>query len=309
MRRYKTYIESNGSHWTVNQHGSAVATLWKAETNTEAEVIKTELGLDGSIEETDDMPSMDEILEVVDKCDIKRYRYSYYRNNHDGYDSEIGSTLSWSELDSLQSTIGSRDPKPTDFYVPRLLSGGDYSNSCAVEASNCRLFLEENEEKYGVHRMYGDYGSYAVAIRLECITYQMLDTFRALEDYPCIDDEDSSMLEMEWQDSNWESWVFSDYKRELVKAFNAAHGFDKLSDEADTFDNGLDDVSSEDLRQLFEETMERINVYWECEAHESMHVDYERIAENTDMDEVQRLITAAQTKAEPTTAEPTEEPK
>jgi hypothetical protein len=90
--------------------------------------------------------------------------------------------------------------KKSLFIRPEHLSGSDYSGS-SYTVSNYRVFLKEYGEVEGVYALHGGHGTYAIAIRADVAeeNEEIRDTLNALENYPVIDDEDSSMVEIEWQ--------------------------------------------------------------------------------------------------------------
>ena len=102
------------------------------------------------------------------------------------------------------------------FYFPPLLCFGDYDNSCHVERSNSRVFLEEfGKDKDVIHLKVG-YGE-VIGIRLTCENEEIIETLEALANYPCLNDEDCSLMEMEMQEESWESFGESDFKNQIMK--------------------------------------------------------------------------------------------
>lgn len=105
---------------------------------------------------------------------------------------------------ALQNTI---DNTPIDelFIMSKYLQYGDYDNSCMVERSNVKLFLEEYGNFPGVFEVTGGYGSVSIAISLKWLlnpdnedtAREIVDILNGLSDYPCIDDEDMSNMEYE----------------------------------------------------------------------------------------------------------------
>ena len=88
------------------------------------------------------------------------YRYSNYR----GTDITSFSRLNHGDLKPLEKP---QTPEQSDFLMPELLSGSDYCSSGSVEVSNHRVFLERYGKRLGVYDVYGGYGTFAVAVRLE----------------------------------------------------------------------------------------------------------------------------------------------
>ncbi len=194
------------------------------------------------------------------------------------------------ENDLAYSDLEPRSSEGPVFVLPAYLSGSDYSGG-SVTVSNHRLFIEEFGELEGVHNVYGGYGSYGVAIRLDVwraaadgdctwlgtdsetascdedgpCPHQIREWLKSIEDYPVYDEDDLRQVEMEAQDEAWESWAESDFVRELEKSFP-----DDIEE--------LEVVDSGKFRVWFEELRESANVYWENEEGNSAHVDIERVA-------------------------------
>lgn len=103
------------------------------------------------------------------------------------------------------------------YFIPSLLSFGDYDNSCAVERSNKRIFLEEFGGIEGVRELWGGYGSEGVAICLSADCTEFIETLEALESYPAIDDEDVFFLERELLDDAWND-CYKDELSELIES-------------------------------------------------------------------------------------------
>lgn len=82
------------------------------------------------------------------------------------------------------------------FILPDLLSGSDYSGGM-IERSNFRVFLKEYKEVDGVYEIFGGYGTFGIAIRLDVYNSNedIKDTINAIDDYPVIDDENLSEME------------------------------------------------------------------------------------------------------------------
>lgn len=201
---------------------------------------------------------------------------------------DVGESCSFSDMHPVRSSDSeaSRSYHPEYlveneplYFLPNYCSGSDYSGS-SVEASNHRLLVEE----YGdmINEMWGDFGSYGVAIPVSVLfdysnerSGELRELFKRLADYPVIDEEDMSRLEMEWSDEGWESWAKRDFERAL-----AVHlGVDDIEWD--------DNVDESDIRQCFESWRESCNVYWESE-NSGMHVDIERVVKSmsTDLDDV-----------------------
>jgi len=165
------------------------------------------------------------------------------------------------------------------YLLPSLMMGSDYSG-CAVEKSNQRVFLEEfkkedaeGSDANGVLSLYGGHNTYGVAIRLDVLkeNEEMQECLNALGDYPVIDDEDLSNLEMELQDESWEGYVKSDFENEIEDGL----GID------DVEEIGLND---EKIYNLFNYLCEAANEYWIIEEGCNAYIDLKSIMENFEED-------------------------
>jgi hypothetical protein len=138
----------------------------------------------------------------IDNTDL--FFFDHYKQ-----DKPEGNTIYWGELTEVKpfnlATI-KEHLKDSDLYlVSKYMQYGDYDNSCMVERSNYRLFMEEYKEETGIYDMSGGYGSTGIAISLNWMldpvneekAQSIIETLNSLNDYPCIDDEDMSNMEYE----------------------------------------------------------------------------------------------------------------
>lgn len=140
--------------------------------------------------------------------------------------------------------------------------GSDYSGS-SVTASNFRVIKEKFAQNPDV-AFYSCYcGGYGVLVRMEPTTQDVRDMIASLNNYPVIDEDDLTNLEIEWADDAWDYCYASDFRRALEKRF----------------DNIEDDIESLDLREFFEFHREFANQYWQSE-HASMYIDIDWIADH-----------------------------
>ena len=109
--------------------------------------------------------------------------------------------------------------------LPRYMSGGDYSGS-TLERANYLEFVESFPVEY-VKKMSGDYGSFGIALDVSAMladetesAESILEALEALEDYPLLNDEVLSNLEMELSEEGWKDWARDDFRRELEKLHN-----------------------------------------------------------------------------------------
>ena len=135
-------------------------------------------------------------------------------------------SISWSDLNpvnyaskktrllDLKETL-----KETDiFLIPKFMQYGDYDNSCMIERSNYKIFLENYKEEEGIFRIYGGYGSSGIAISIRYLlnpdneekAQSIIDVLNSLNDYPCIDDEDMSIMEYDAFIEALDSWAIKE---------------------------------------------------------------------------------------------------
>ena len=193
-------------------------------------------------------------------------RYSSYRDDK----PEDQSRLSYGDLQPLTKY---QEPEATDFYMPPLMTGSDYCSSGSVEVSNHRVFLERYKDVPNVYDVYGGYGTFAVGIRLDSITDDMLEDFRALADYPLLDEDDHSEVEREAEDEAWKSWARHDFIRELEKTFP-------------DLEEIIDQMPEDKLDALFYELMERANEYWIHESGNSAYIHLDRVVAKCTADDL-----------------------
>jgi hypothetical protein len=125
----------------------------------------------------------------------------------------------------------------------------DYSGG-TVECANCKAFLELYEDLPGVWEVSGGYGTTGVVILKSLYeeNEEVKETIDNLADYPLIDEEALSELEMELEQEDWESWIKSDLKHEL----------DKLQ-----IGYPRDD---ETFFETYRAICDKHNIYWEAES-------------------------------------------
>jgi hypothetical protein len=173
----------------------------------------------------------------IDNCEIQTYsayihgdymhpdispsrdiEYPECKNIHyDDLSVDIG------KLQTVKDTLQDRDL----FLIPGYLQYGDYDNSCMVERSNQKLFLEDYEKESGVFTITGGYGSSGIAISIkwllnpdnEEIAESILEVLKGLNDYPCLDDGDMSNMEYDAFYEALEDYGIEDTKRALSRKY------------------------------------------------------------------------------------------
>jgi len=165
---------------------------------------------------------------------VQKGDWDYYYREIDYPESD---SISWSDLNPVYSPLKSgvvtlqmiKDQlENTDiFLISNYMQYGDYDNSCMVERSNYKLFLEDYGEKPGIFRIYGGYGSSGIAISVkmllnpdnEEIAESIIELLNGLNDYPVIDDEDMSNMEYEAFLEALDSWAIRECSDLLSKQF------------------------------------------------------------------------------------------
>lgn len=199
------------------------------------------------------------------KNKIAYYHYECYTKVKDQYweyihKPERGDSLYYGDLKEANPD----EYKKNELYImPEFISGGDYANSGTVEISNHRVFLEQFKNTKGVHDVYGGYGTFAVAIRADVYesNKEIKEIIDKLNDYPLIDDEDLSNLEVELSDKAWDSWARDDMLDLIRKSHPSLENY-----EAD-----------DDFDYLFYQASDEAGEYWEAEQGGSMFIRLENI--------------------------------
>lgn len=178
------------------------------------------------------------------------------------------------------------------FEVP-YCSGSDYSGSM-VEKANYKEFGELFPDIPYVHNSYGGHGTFAIFIELcrflsadlsleneNPTPENILETIEGLEDYPLINDEAISHLEMEATEEAWNDWIAFDLKRAIEKAFNVE--FDYCADESQP-------NSKQAYATLFWSWCEKANEYPQDDWG-SMYVRIEKLIPHINRDELEPFVT------------------
>jgi hypothetical protein len=141
-------------------------------------------------------------------------------------------STSYGEWDSLK-TYSEVDPSKV-FIVPQYCTGSDYSGNLC-EVANHKAIIDSLPEGYEDGAEYieysGGFGTFALAIRLDAITEDLLETLEALEDYSLIDDSLLSELENKSQNEAWESSTRNEFRTALGKALVDAYETSTASDQ------------------------------------------------------------------------------
>lgn len=179
---------------------------------------------------------------------------------------------------------------------------GDYNNSCSVERANFKWIEEWIAEKQAkgldtrllIKTIWGDFSSKSAywnandtrescqdcenaqpehgPAYAQCSYHEaweeLRDVVEGLHDYPSIDDDNLSQLEMEEQDQEWASWARNDFKSAMLKHW--------VDDEPENWPQFAYAQESQ-IDQMFYELSEEANEYWESTG-DGQWIDVEKIA-------------------------------
>lgn len=169
------------------------------------------------------------------------------------------------------------DAMETDYLLPEYCGFSDYSGS-PVERANAEAFMEMYGNKEHIFMVYGGYGTEQLAIRLDAITDEILEILNELQDYPCVDDEKLSQLEMEIENESLPG-ILSNLTRELRRKFGDDDGalWDAIED-------------CENFEPFLREKMEKLNIYPEFESAVSCYIDVDKVAKSTTIEELKAFL-------------------
>jgi len=167
------------------------------------------------------------------------------------------------------------------YLLPDLMSGGDYSNTSLVHKSNHRSFLARFGKVDGVHDLYGGYGTFAIAIRSDVAesNSEIKDVLEGLDNYPLMDEDDHSNLELEAQDEAWKDWARNAFVHFLLaEEFLGDYDEDSL---ARVIRRKVFKTTAKKCKDvyvnLFYQSAENIGAYWKDDGG-SMHIDVDKVA-------------------------------
>jgi hypothetical protein len=153
---------------------------------------------------------------------------------------------------------------PHTYYVPSLLSGNEFSDE-SVETKNYRSFMQWYEDAPGIYPVVGPHSSFAVAIRLNVVTEDMLLQFDAFADYPGVDEREPGGIEEKSIDDAWQEWASTAFERALTNKFP-------------DFEQTVETLSVPALKALFEKMRRRVKVDWEEDGGGHAFIDVDSIA-------------------------------
>ena len=116
------------------------------------------------------------------------------------YQLTYGNGTNYSDYSNIGLNEDLTDIKPgTYYYACSYLSYGDYDNSCHIERSNVRVFLDEYKEFINTdfRKLSGMYGSTSIYIDITTTNTDIIECIQGLFSYSCIDEGDCSNMESE----------------------------------------------------------------------------------------------------------------
>ena len=187
-----------------------------------------------------------------------------FASNYHGDTLDDCTEFSWGTFELFNSFT---PPDTKAYYIPEYLSGSDYSGS-TVELSNFNCFVDMYKKQLGISfwKLYGGHGTFGVAIDWEKATEDMRETLNALDDYPLIDEDELSHLEMNLEEEAWGNYIESDFLRALRKKFDTEEDEERI-----------DNLTSSEVYTLFRNAMEATNTYYVHESNTGPYVDIDRI--------------------------------
>jgi len=166
---------------------------------------------------------------------------------------------------------------------------GDYCGAPHT-ASNMRVLLEEFSGPE-LRSCSGGYGAQSVAIDPRYLSEALLENLQSLENYPVLDEDDCSALELELQQAAWESWAQRDFSRALEKRLASA-----LEDE-DMAEETIESLSPDSLYALFYALADKGSIYWESQSSPDQWIDCERVADELSEEELLSLVSLSHEQA------------
>jgi len=168
---------------------------------------------------------------------------------------------------------GYSSKRETGWYQVEYATGSDYSGS-SVERANYKELQEmleaahpEDAQPVVWARTSGGHGTYGIVVRYGDLDEEIRETLDALEDYPAINDEAVSNLEMEEQDETWEN----SGRDEFIRAVAKIEGKDK-----DALEEA---ITPEQWHGVFRAMCTATNRDWEDQGGEGPWIDMKKLAE------------------------------
>ena len=196
----------------------------------------------------------------------------------------ISKEISFGNLNeiSLKSTL---DNTPIDeiFLMSNYMQYGDYDNSCMIERSNVKLFLESFGQLPFIFKVWGGYGSTGIAIALKGLmdplneekALEIIETLNNLNDYPVIDDEDMSNMEYECFLESLDSFEIRDCNKLLATQYLV----------------NVDDYDEDKLKDVLIESDRHGNPSWFIESGGICYIDTKELISHVSLSDYYSCLT------------------
>lgn len=144
----------------------------------------------------------------------------------------------------------------------------------SIYRSNARVFRDE----YSSELELADGDADGISLDIRFITDEMLETIEALQQYPLIDEDDHSELELELQGEAWENWAERDWHGYVTTAL--AEFAPVSCDDPDGWaEDAMERADRSSLFDLFCACCEQTGTYWSEESDGAQWINLERAAE------------------------------
>ncbi len=138
-------------------------------------------------------------LNYLTACKYESYNYSKGTYNET---PEMGENLAFSDLNTRVKT--------SEYYLINFVQWGDYSGD-TVSRANYDTIIKKWGKNPLVWSVVGGHWSHGILIHADILENDdFLEIFESIENYPVLDDEHLTELELSIQDSAWDDWVRSD---------------------------------------------------------------------------------------------------
>lgn len=165
----------------------------------------------------------------------------------DWRDSPVSQTWYDNAYEGPGNYLGKYTARGLPLTIIELATGSDYSGSL-VERSNARVLKEQFPWLVELHGGHGTFGLAYLGKR-ENQNPALIEAIDSLTDYPLVDDNDHSNLEFEKAAEAWEEDGRDEWKRALVKWFDA---------QDEDHEHDLADVPEGDLDNLWYDCTDRL---------------------------------------------------
>ena len=206
-------------------------------------------------------------------ADVFETHLRFYTNDYKAENTRNLTSVSYGDIGTQQGV-----QKDVFLLVP-FASGSDYSCG-SVERSNYEVLRErwgdwQNERGDNVTvNVYGGHGSYGLLVNLDAATLAQLqavnETLQELSQYPVVDENHLSELELEWAEESYESWGRYEFRKALCEKYPR-----------------LEDVDLDDelVDRLYWAAFRTVGGHWFNDGGSAMYCDPtpEELVEDTDM--------------------------